>query len=81
MPATMNMSSMITGKFCLGLVEDHFRRRKPQDDGFNGQQAARLQRIAFQCHRESEDEFDDEHPASDERIVHNQDRDSGSGTR
>ena len=59
----------MTGKLCLRLVEHHFGRGKPEDDGLNRQQSARLQRIALQRHCQRENELDHQHPTGEKWIV------------
>ena len=58
----------------LGLVEHHLGRCEAQDDRLDGEQPAGLQRIALERHGQCEYEFEDEHPARDERIVDDNNR-------
>ena len=68
MPATMNISSMMTGKFSSPR-ETPLGRGQAEDDRLNGQQPAGLQRVTLERHRQRKDKLEHQDPAGDERIM------------
>ena len=54
-------------KVVLGFPVDRVGRRQADDDSLDGQQTARLQRIALERHGQREDELGHQQPAGRER--------------